>query len=163
MGSTTTERLAFYLAAVRIAVGLILLGGAREASRQADFLGQLIRDSVLLDLDQRTSLLRSWGGKVLLENPEALAFLWRTGLWVCGLALLFGALVRPASAIAAVLVLHGWWFGPSTEHALHMLLLVCLAACGMTGSGSTLGFDATLDRSAPRWLTLAPRRRGDIF
>jgi uncharacterized membrane protein YphA (DoxX/SURF4 family) len=161
MAQRDRQSAALSLALVRVVTGLILLRGGRAAAGQAASLAATIEGFVREGLEQRSGPLRTWSRSVLLENPDALAFLWHSGLSLVGLALLFGALVRPACGIAAVFVLHGWWFGPSTSHALHLLLLACFAALAGAGAGSTLGVDGILDRTLPRWLTWAPRRRRD--
>ena len=163
MASRDRLNAATALAVVRIACGLVMLRGGRDAGAQTETLGETISQLVSSGLAERWAPLRTWADAVLLENPDATAFLWRVGLMTAGLALTLGVLVRPACALAVVLVLHGWWFGPAESHALHFVLLACMVVLGLAGAGRTLGFDAALDRGAPRWLTWAPPRRGDIF
>lgn len=98
-----------------------------------------------------------WGREVLLRSPETFALLYSWSAFVAGVLLIVGALVRPASALACVLLANVYFAGPVQHRELVALLAVCALACGQARAGRRIGLDAWLDGRLPRWLTWVRR------
>ena len=61
--------------------------------------------------------------------------------------------MRPAAALALVLLAGVHFAGPVAYRELTLLLAVCALACAGSRAGRRLGCDEYLDRRLPRWLT----------
>ncbi len=147
---------------VRFGAGLVLLSAGWTALRTGLPDGDALT-ALLQGAEAKSFPFGAWAESVLAENPPALALLWRVLLLASGLLLTLGALTRPAAAIAALLVVHAWAYGPAESHALHFLLLVILAVSAWTRAGRSMGLDSALDRMLPRSVTWTPRSKKDLF
>jgi uncharacterized membrane protein YphA (DoxX/SURF4 family) len=96
-----------------------------------------------------------WGREVLLRSPETFALVFSWGAFAAGVLLILGALVRPASALAVVLLANVYFAGPVQQRELVALLAVCALACAQARAGRRIGLDEWLDPRLPRWLTWA--------
>ncbi|MHC4264122.1 MAG: DoxX family membrane protein [Planctomycetota bacterium] len=147
------------LAVLRIATGAVLLHSAWSGLAPASPTGEELRATVEAALPSLSGLLAWWGETVLLENPEALAPLWRWSLLLVGLALLTGALTRPMAILGAALTAHAWAYGSDALAVHHILLTVACVVFAVTRAGRILGLDSALDSMLPAWLTLIPENR----
>ncbi len=148
------------LVVLRLAVGLLVLGYAWSAVADAQPDGYAIERPVRAALAGASGLAAWWAESVLLHNPDALAFLWRWGALVFGLAFLLGAFTRAVGCLAAIGLLHAWVYGPAEHARLFTLLAACALVCAFGRAGHRFGLDPTLEQHAPRWLTWRnkPRR-----
>ncbi len=141
------------LVLVRVAAGVVLFGAGRG------FIGAVAPDGpAIAALVESTSATASgpvawWGRVVLLENPDALAFLWPWLLTLTGAALFLGLLVRPAGYLASFAMLHGMVYGRAETTLLHALLAVMALGCAVALAGRRLGLDALVGESLPSGLT----------
>jgi len=138
---------------VRLATGAILVQNGWRWVTAGGVDGRLVGRCVERALPSLPGPLAAWGRTVLLENPAAIAFLWRWAALACGLALVFGALTRPAGWIATLFLLHGYVYGPPDLALTFLLLLVCALACALSRAGRRLGLDPMFDQHFPTWLT----------
>lgn len=153
MATSTPSRPTAGLALVRVACGLILVRSGWTALGGDGPTGSDIRDRVQAALPDLSGPLRWWGETFLLENPDAIAFLWQWLVLAVGAALVIGALSRPMGVIATVLMVNAWAYGSPEAQLLHLLLAVCCLACAISRAGRTAGLDAVLESSLPPWLT----------
>jgi len=153
MGSSSDNHPTAGLALIRMAVGGILLRTGWLALSDGGVTGPQIRATVEGALSDLPSLARWWGASVVLENPDAIAFLWRWLTLATGLGLLFGALTRPLGLIATLLMANAYLFGSPDLQLLHFLMALCCLACAISRAGRTLGLDAALEPAFPSWLT----------
>lgn len=98
-----------------------------------------------------------WGRVVLLENPDALAFLWPWVLTVTGAALVLGFLTRPMGVIASVVLLHALLYGRPEMALLHAALLVMALASAISEAGRRIGLDGALGDALPTGVTWSRR------
>ena len=159
MASSSEQRPTAGLALVRVATGALLTRSGLLGLPGEDTGGAYVRDSVEASLPDLPGLARWWGESVLLENPDAIAFLWKWLVLAAGLGLLFGALTRPLGAIATLLMLNAWLFGSAESALLHLLLAACCFGCFISGAGRTLGLDVFLDSTLASWITWSPKRK----
>jgi len=144
---------------VRVALGLLLLSygwGAVHAGRPDP---AELEDMVRGGLDELVGLVASWGEFALLENPDAIAFLWSWGALSVGLLFLLGALVRLSGCLAALALTHAWVFGPAEYSSMMLFLAVCALACASSRAGNRLGLDPWLEQLLPSWLSLRGPKR----
>lgn len=161
MASSSVPRPTAGLVLVRVGAGLLLFRAGWSALAGGAPDGAAIRDRVEAALPDLAAPTRWWADAILLENPDAIAFLWRWLALAAGAGLIAGVLVRPFGAIAAVLMANAWVYGSSDLRAFHFLLGLCCVACAWSRAGRTLGLDVVVDATAPTWLTWAARpRRG---
>ncbi|QDU66796.1 DoxX family membrane protein [Engelhardtia mirabilis] len=159
MASSSQPRPTAGLVLIRVAAGALLTRAGLLGLPGETTGGAYIRDSVEAALPDLPGLARWWGESVLLENPDAIAFLWKWLVLAVGLGLVFGALTRPLGAIGTLLMLNAWLFGAAESALLHLLLAACCFGCFMSGAGRFLGLDLVLDASLAQWLTWAPKRK----
>jgi len=141
------------LVLIRITLGaLVTLTGWSWAANDG-LTGSLVKHTVNDHLGDLWAPARLWGGEVLLYNPDAIAFIvsWLTLL--AGVALLIGALTRPAATFVAVMGLHLLVFDVSAVQPLAILLTVCGLGCALSRAGRRFGLDAALDGNLPTWMT----------
>jgi len=144
---------------VRMAFGLLLFSygwGAVRADRPDP---AALEDMLRGGMDELAGLLASWGEFVLLENPDAIAFLWSWGSLGFGLLFLLGALVRLTGCLAALALTHAWVFGPPEHASMMLFLAACALACASARAGNQLGLDPWLERHLPSWLSLRGPKR----
>lgn len=138
---------------VRVALGLTLFLHALGAIRSGMPDGFALGNQVRARLDDVPSVAAFWGESVLLENPDAVAFLWRWAVLILGAALLAGALTRPVGWLTTLLLLHGWLYGPELTGPACLFAAACAAGCALSRAGHRLGLDPLLEQMLPSWLT----------
>jgi uncharacterized membrane protein YphA (DoxX/SURF4 family) len=149
------------LAAVRATCGAILLRAGWSGLAAGAPAGPDLRALLEARQESLPATLAWWSRTVLLENPDAVAWLWRWLLPLVGLALLVGALTRPLGLLAGLLLLHAYAYGSPQLATQHLLLGTCAVICATAGAGRTFGADALLVGTLPSWLTWTePRKRG---
>jgi len=139
------------LVLVRLATGGFLLAGGWPKLVSGS--GPWLVESAAERIAGAPAPFAWWGREVLLRSPELFAQLLSWGAFVCGTLLFLGALVRPAAALALVLLVHVHFAGPLPYRELTLLLGVCALACGLSRAGRRLGCDELLDRRLPAWIT----------
>jgi uncharacterized membrane protein YphA (DoxX/SURF4 family) len=147
------------LVVVRVAAGWVLMREGWRLVRATLPTGPEIDVLVRTAHDGLPGPLRWWANTVLLENPEALAFLWRWALLVAGLGLLIGFLTRPLGLLAGILMAHGALFGRPEQSLAHALLLIMVLGAALSQAGTRAGLDASLLDHLPSWLTLRSGER----
>ncbi|MEX1025181.1 MAG: hypothetical protein WD226_08905 [Planctomycetota bacterium] len=151
------------LVLVRLAVGWIALSSAWHWAQDGLFDGRELTFVVRQALEGKGAISRWWGETVLLANPEAVLFLWKSMAFVTGFGFLFGALVRPIGAFAVLFLLNAAAFGPDGSERLALLLAVCCLGCASSHAGRGFGLDVLLDPTLPSWLTWTKGRRRTLF
>ncbi|MEM7516239.1 MAG: DoxX family membrane protein [Planctomycetota bacterium] len=94
-------------------------------------------------------------GNFAIDAPETASTLMRYATLFCGLALLFGALVRPAGALIATGHLCAFFLSAPADQHYHLLAAGVAASCAIGSAGRVLGLDASLDAILPTWMTWA--------
>jgi len=146
------------LVGVRVSAGLILLTHGWSWLHGEGPGGDAIRRATVAALPDLARPLAWWGEAVVLYNPDAMGFFWRWSAFLFGLALVLGALTRPAGTLAALVLCHGLLYGPPQHDLTFTLLLVSCLASATGGAGLRLGLDAAFDQHFPSWLTWARRK-----
>lgn len=144
---------------VRLALGLFALVWGWSAVRDGRPDPLVLEDQVRGGLDELSGALASWGELLLLENPDAIAFLWSWGTLVFGALFVLGALVRLAGCLGALALTHAWVFGPEAHSAWMLFAAACAIACASERAGNQLGLDPWLEDMLPAWLSLRGPRR----
>jgi len=142
------------LVLVRLATGGLLLASGWQKLVSGS--GPWLVESTAERIAAAPAPFAWWGREVLLRSPELFARVLSWGAFACGTLLFLGALVRPAAALALVLLANVYFAGPVAYRELTLLLGVCALACGLSRAGRRLGFDPQLDEHLPRWLTWVP-------
>ena len=150
------------LVLVRITLGCLATstGWAWAAGGELD--GGQVRAMVRQHLDELAGPIAFWGDKVLLYNPDGLAFLLSWSVLIAGLCLLLGALTRPAGWLVTFLAMHLYLYGAESSGPLAILLMAAGAGCAISRAGRRFGLDIGLDGTLPSWVTWV-RRRSDFL
>ena len=139
------------LVLVRVASGAALLGAGWQQLRAG--LGPWLVESTAERIAVAPAAFAWWGREVLLGSPLLFAHAFAWGAFIAGTLLFLGALVRPAAAVALVLLVHVYLAGPLRYRELALLLAVCVGACAISRAGRRIGCDEWLDERLPGWLT----------
>ena len=153
------EQAAVGLSGLRIATGLLLTWAAWNGLSPASPTGPELAAAIESALPARGEAWSWWARTVLLDNPEAVAVLWRWSLLFVGLGLTLGALTRPAGLVGAVLMVHAWAFGNPDLAGHHLLVGVGCLVFAAARAGRILGLDGALDPLLPAWVTFTPEQR----
>lgn len=149
------------LVLIRVVCGIIAVSAGLEWWRDAHFDRRAMELALRAGIKHRGALGTWWGESVLLVNPDAALFLWKTMVLTAGVSFLTGALVRPIGTLAAFFLVQAAFYGPTDSSTLAFLLATCFAGCALSHAGRGLGCDIVLDETLPSWVTWTkPRRRG---
>ncbi|MFT4709753.1 MAG: putative membrane protein YphA (DoxX/SURF4 family) [Planctomycetota bacterium] len=150
------------LVLIRIALGCLVTstGWAWAAGGELD--GGQVRAVVRHHLDDLAGPFAFWGDKVLLYNPDGLAFLVSWSVLIAGVCLLLGALTRPAGWLVTFLAFHLYLYGVDAMAAPAILLMAAAAGCAISRAGRRFGLDIALDGTLPSWITWV-RGRSDFL
>lgn len=146
------------LVLVRVAAGWVLVREGWRLVRSELPSGGELAAWVTRAQEELPGPLGWWARTVLLENPEALAFLWRWLLLLSGVGLLFGLLTRPMGLLAGLLMAHGAFFGRPEMVLAHGLLLAMALGAALSQAGTRAGFDGALIDKLPAWMSLRSGR-----
>ncbi len=147
------------LVLVRATAGGLFLGSGRGWLGAPNPEGPAIAALVQSAAADLPGPLAWWGRVVLLENPDALAFLWPRVLTLSGLGLLLGFLVRPLGVLAAVALTHALVFGREEVALLHLCLAAMALASALSQAGRRIGLDGALLEALPNWMTWSSSTR----
>lgn len=151
------------LVIVRVACGWIALWAGWRWWQGGMLDGREMRLMLRAALEHRGWFGRWWGETVLLTNPEAVVFLWKSMAVVAGLSFLFGALVRPVGTLGVFFLVQAAAYGPEGSERIAMLLAACFLGCAISHAGRGFGLDVLLDSSLPPWMTWTKDRRRSLF
>lgn len=138
---------------VRITLGALATQTGWAWAAKDGLTGSIVKHTIREHLDNLWAPARFWGGEVLLYNPDAIAFLVSWLTLFSGVALLIGALTRPAATFAAIMGLHLFFYDASTAQPLAILITACGLGCALSRAGRRFGLDAALDGNLPGWMT----------
>ncbi len=146
----------FGLVLIRFTLGCVACLHGWRFLQSASPDGRFLRRAVEESLAGASPFFRFWGESVLLENPDAFAFLLRIGVLACGISFVLGAFVRPAGwclgfFCAQALVYTG--AARTDTRLLFLVLGICALGCAIGGAGRRLGLDRFVDRRFPSWVT----------
>ena len=154
---------AFGLVLIRIFAGLTVFvvgwGWWKDTGFDARAMEIVLREGI----ERRGTIGTWWGQEVLLVNPAAVLFLWKTMTLVAGTSFLLGALVRPVGALAAFFLFQAALYGPAGHGGHLTLLIACFVGCAIAHAGGGLGADLILDETLPSWMTWTQARRRSLF
>ena len=138
---------------IRVVTGAVLLLHGWEWLKEGTLTGSVVLRLVEDALPGLPASIGWWGESVLLVNPDAFAFFGRWAALLIGVALVLGALTRPAGLLAVLFLGHAIAFGPVEAELAFVLLAVSAFACSVSGAGRRLGLDALFDQHFPSWVT----------
>lgn len=151
------------LVLLRVVMGLVLVKHGWSWLRGGGLDGHRIRGLVEHRVQDTSGLVAWFGESVLLDNPAAIAFFWRWGALLLGVALATGTLTRPAGWLSALFLLGSMAYGDPADSLLAFVLAVIGIGCALGSAGRRAGLDAELDERLPGWLTWTARERKSMF
>lgn len=159
----TNHQPSFGLVLIRIVVGLTVFVVGWGWWGDASFDPRTLEITLRAGIERRGTLGTWWGQSVLLVNPDALLFLWKTMTLVAGTSFLLGALVRPVGTLAAFFLVQAALYGPPGHGGHIALLIACFLGCAIGHAGRGLGCDLVLDEMLPSWASWTRARRRSLF
>lgn len=150
------------LVLIRVFIGGVLLVHGWRWVKTGGLDGRVVLRSVRAALSDVPPWLHWWGEHAVLMNPDAIAFFWRWGALLGGVAFLLGALVRPVGLFVGLFLAHAIAFGAPQQSMLFLVLLVSCLGCALAGAGRRAGLDSVFDQHFPGWVTWS-RRRSTAF
>lgn len=150
------------LVLLRITLGWLATSTGWAWAARDELDGGRVRAVVRLHLDDLAAPFAFWGDKVLLYNPDGLAFLVSWSVLIAGICLLLGALTRPAGWLVAFLALHMYFYAADSATPLAILLMAAGVGCAISRAGRRFGLDIALDGTLPPWITWV-RGRSDFL
>ena len=142
MVPTPASRPDWGIVLLRIALGAVLLWhGARLFDSGV---GPWMVENTAHRIAEAPDAFAWFGQNVALRLPAVSAWLYVGAMLLAGCALFLGALVRPAGAVAMLLMLIAFYAGPVGKQEYAFLIAVCALVCFMSNAGTRVGVDQAL-------------------
>ena len=142
MVPTPASRPDWGIVLLRIALGAVLL---RHGTRLFDSgVGAWMVENTAHRIAEAPDYFAWFGQNIALRLPAVCAWLYVGAMLLVGCALFLGALVRPACAVAVLLMLTAFYAGPVGKQEYAVLIAVCALVCFISNAGTRVGVDQAL-------------------